>query len=442
MARSQDQHHHVLAEAGDHRAEQEDRDGELVDRLPAVQVGDLAVERDRHRRGDQVRRHHPADVLGAAEVGDDRLQRGPDDALVQRGQEHAEHQAGQHREDLAVGHRQRAVGLGGLGLRHAPCPVWSCAEAGPAAPDAGATARRPSGFPPAGNSDDVRPRHGRRRARRRGRGHRVRRRRQRLRCRHRRGRVRRVRRGRVGARRRRLGVDRWHDHGPALPLGWARESSRPGPAGTSYSPGMLSPEVAAYYECGEEATRLSAGGGRLEWARTWELLERHLPPAPGRGARRRRRPGGVRGAPRAGRLRGAPGGRDAAARRAGPAGGGHRRRAAGLRGGRRRPLARRGGRLRGRGAAARPALPPAGGGRAGRRAGRGPPGAAAWRGAGRSGDQPVRQPVRRAPASGGRPPTRGWSRAGCTPAPTATRTRCQAGSPPRTSPGRRSWPRR
>jgi SAM-dependent methyltransferase len=45
-------------------------------------------------------------------------------------------------------------------------------------------------------------------------------------------------------------------------------------------PVVLSPEVRAYYERGEEDTRLSAGHGRLEWARTWELLERHLPPAP------------------------------------------------------------------------------------------------------------------------------------------------------------------
>jgi SAM-dependent methyltransferase len=44
---------------------------------------------------------------------------------------------------------------------------------------------------------------------------------------------------------------------------------------------MLSPEVLAYYECGEEQERLTAsGGGRLEWARTWELLERFLPPPP------------------------------------------------------------------------------------------------------------------------------------------------------------------
>jgi SAM-dependent methyltransferase len=43
---------------------------------------------------------------------------------------------------------------------------------------------------------------------------------------------------------------------------------------------MLSPEVAAYYECGEEQARLTARTGRLEWARTWELLGRHLPAAP------------------------------------------------------------------------------------------------------------------------------------------------------------------
>jgi ubiquinone/menaquinone biosynthesis C-methylase UbiE len=43
---------------------------------------------------------------------------------------------------------------------------------------------------------------------------------------------------------------------------------------------MLSPEVVAYYECGDEQDRLTASTGRLEWARTWELLQRHLPPPP------------------------------------------------------------------------------------------------------------------------------------------------------------------
>jgi ubiquinone/menaquinone biosynthesis C-methylase UbiE len=40
---------------------------------------------------------------------------------------------------------------------------------------------------------------------------------------------------------------------------------------------MLPPEVVAYYECGDEQDRLTARAGRLEWARTWVLLQRHLP---------------------------------------------------------------------------------------------------------------------------------------------------------------------
>jgi len=40
---------------------------------------------------------------------------------------------------------------------------------------------------------------------------------------------------------------------------------------------MLPPEVVAYYECGDEQHRLTARIGRLEWARTWVLLQRHLP---------------------------------------------------------------------------------------------------------------------------------------------------------------------
>ena len=40
---------------------------------------------------------------------------------------------------------------------------------------------------------------------------------------------------------------------------------------------MLPPEVVAYYECEDERDRLSAPAGRLEWARTWVLLQRHLP---------------------------------------------------------------------------------------------------------------------------------------------------------------------
>jgi ubiquinone/menaquinone biosynthesis C-methylase UbiE len=42
---------------------------------------------------------------------------------------------------------------------------------------------------------------------------------------------------------------------------------------------MLPPEVVAYYECGDEQDRMTARTGRLEWARTWALLQRHLPDA-------------------------------------------------------------------------------------------------------------------------------------------------------------------
>ena len=41
-------------------------------------------------------------------------------------------------------------------------------------------------------------------------------------------------------------------------------------------------EILDYYAQGEEEQRLTASAGRLEWIRTWEILERILPPAPAR----------------------------------------------------------------------------------------------------------------------------------------------------------------
>lgn len=43
---------------------------------------------------------------------------------------------------------------------------------------------------------------------------------------------------------------------------------------------FLSPEILAYYQQGREAARLLTGGGRLEFARTQEIILRYLPPAP------------------------------------------------------------------------------------------------------------------------------------------------------------------
>jgi SAM-dependent methyltransferase len=45
---------------------------------------------------------------------------------------------------------------------------------------------------------------------------------------------------------------------------------------------MLASEIAAFYARGLEEGRLTAPLGRLEWLRTWEIMERYLPPAPAR----------------------------------------------------------------------------------------------------------------------------------------------------------------
>jgi len=44
----------------------------------------------------------------------------------------------------------------------------------------------------------------------------------------------------------------------------------------------MDPEIRAYYESGVEHERLTSGSSRIEYERTKELLERHLPPAPAR----------------------------------------------------------------------------------------------------------------------------------------------------------------
>jgi SAM-dependent methyltransferase len=45
---------------------------------------------------------------------------------------------------------------------------------------------------------------------------------------------------------------------------------------------MIAPEILAFYAEASEEDRLTRALGRLERIRTWEILERHLPPAPAR----------------------------------------------------------------------------------------------------------------------------------------------------------------
>ena len=98
-APEQDQLLHVLRQAGQGRADQEDDDADDEHRLAAVEVGQLAPERDADRAGQQVDRDDPDVEVVAVELGDDRGQRRTDDRLVEGAQEQPEHD---REEDLQL----------------------------------------------------------------------------------------------------------------------------------------------------------------------------------------------------------------------------------------------------------------------------------------------------------------------------------------------------
>ena len=98
-----DQLAHVLREAAEHRADEEDHDRRLQDLLAAVEVAELPVERAGDRRGEQVGGDDPRQVLDPAEVADDRRQRRRDDRLVERGEQQHEHQRDEDQADTGLG---------------------------------------------------------------------------------------------------------------------------------------------------------------------------------------------------------------------------------------------------------------------------------------------------------------------------------------------------
>ncbi len=98
-----DQLGHPVGEAAEDRSDQEEDEGGLEDDLAAVEVAELAVERRDDRDRQQVCRDDPGDVLEAAEVPDDRRQRGRDDRLIQRRQQHDQHQRPDHETHLPLG---------------------------------------------------------------------------------------------------------------------------------------------------------------------------------------------------------------------------------------------------------------------------------------------------------------------------------------------------
>ena len=95
-----DQLRHGLRQTAQRRAGEEDHECDLQQPLASVEIAELPVQRPDDRRGQQVGRHHPREVLEAAEVADDGRQRRRDDRLVERGdQQHEE----QRSEDEAPG---------------------------------------------------------------------------------------------------------------------------------------------------------------------------------------------------------------------------------------------------------------------------------------------------------------------------------------------------
>ncbi len=106
-----DQLLHVLREPGEPGAGQEQADAEQEHGFASVDVGELAVDGDRHRRAQQVGRDHPDVDVGALQIGDDPRQGRPHHGLVERGEEHRQ-------EDGAKDGQSGAVVDGDRPFRH------------------------------------------------------------------------------------------------------------------------------------------------------------------------------------------------------------------------------------------------------------------------------------------------------------------------------------
>ena len=121
---------HVPRLAAQGRADQEDHDRAEEEVLAAVLIAELAPDLRGRGRGEQVRGHDPGQVRKAAEVVDDRRQRGGDDRLVERGEQQREHErAVDDQQLLAVllgpwrvtGRPCRRPRFRRPGRRHRPC---------------------------------------------------------------------------------------------------------------------------------------------------------------------------------------------------------------------------------------------------------------------------------------------------------------------------------
>ena len=90
---------HVPRNPREHRSHEEEDDRGEDEGLPAVEVGELPVDRHHDGGGEKIRRDYPAQVLETVKLLDDARERGRDDGLIERRQEERQHDA-EHDEKL------------------------------------------------------------------------------------------------------------------------------------------------------------------------------------------------------------------------------------------------------------------------------------------------------------------------------------------------------
>ncbi len=88
-----DQHQHAGRRRRQQRARHIDAERDQERRAPAVDIGEFAIERGQRRRGDQVGRDQPRQIVHVAERAADGRQRGRQDRLVDRAEKHRQHHA-------------------------------------------------------------------------------------------------------------------------------------------------------------------------------------------------------------------------------------------------------------------------------------------------------------------------------------------------------------
>ena len=114
-----DQHAHVGRERAQRRGRDEDRDGDEQHGTPAVDVAQLAVQRGRGGRGEEIRGHHPGEVLDVGKLAPDRRQRGGDNRLIERAEEHRQQDAEHDGADVGMGKRRMVGSRRRRGIHHA-----------------------------------------------------------------------------------------------------------------------------------------------------------------------------------------------------------------------------------------------------------------------------------------------------------------------------------